>query len=100
MDKKINIQVPISKCDKEILDYAITEKLGLSINSAVIMFLKKVIEEKGIPFDITCPHPNDETLEAIREAQYLDENDSILFETREELVDYLNSIINESEDDD
>lgn len=98
MDKKINIQVPISKSDKEILDYAITEKLGLSINSAVIMFLKKLVEEKGLPFNVACPHPNDDTLEAMWESQYLDLSKAVKFETKEELIDYFNSIINESED--
>ncbi|MCQ2749090.1 MAG: type II toxin-antitoxin system RelB/DinJ family antitoxin [Clostridia bacterium] len=63
MDKKINIQVPISLKEKEILDRVIVNRLGISINSAVMMFLKKVIEEKGLPFEVELQKPNDAALE-------------------------------------
>lgn len=98
MENKINIQVPVSIEDKKILDYVITEKLGLSINNAVIMFLKKLIAEKGLPFDVACPLPNEETLEAMWESEHLNEDEALSFNSKEELIEYFNTIIKESED--
>jgi DNA-damage-inducible protein J len=42
--------------------------LGLDMTSAVRMFLKQVVLRGGIPFDVTVPKLNDETLAAIADA--------------------------------
>ena len=99
MDKKINIQVPISIKEKEILDRVILNRLGLSINNSIIMFLKKVIEEKGLPFDVSTPKPNEAALELMWNNEYYDDEQTVIH-NEEELKEWFNSIINESEDED
>jgi len=42
---------------------AVLDGLGLNISSAVNLFLKQVINYKGIPFDLRLP--NQETLQAM-----------------------------------
>jgi DNA-damage-inducible protein J len=42
--------------------------LGLDMASAVRMFLKQVVLRRGIPFEVTMPKPNEETLAAIADA--------------------------------
>jgi len=42
---------------------AVLDGLGLNISSAVNLFLKQVINYKGIPFDLRLPNP--ETLQAM-----------------------------------
>ena len=46
---------------------AIFAKIGLNTSQAINIFLNRVIQEKGIPFELKIP--NEETLEAIRELE-------------------------------
>ena len=46
---------------------AIFKKLGLNTSQAIVMFLNMVKLNNGIPFEIKIP--NDETLEAIKDAR-------------------------------
>lgn len=59
------------RTDSEIKSAAekIFEELGLSMSSAVNIFLRQTIREKGIPFALTLNVPNAETVEAIEEGR-------------------------------
>jgi len=42
--------------------------LGLDMTSAIRMFLSQVVLHDGIPFDVTVPHPNRTTSNAIADS--------------------------------
>lgn len=46
---------------------AILRQLGMNTSEAVNLFLRRVILERGIPFDVRIP--NKETIEAMRDIQ-------------------------------
>lgn len=65
----INVNVP-----KEVKDESnnIFNNLGLNMSTAINMFLKRVIYERGIPFDVKEPRPSKELLEALQELDYME----------------------------
>lgn len=48
--------------------------IGLSMATAINVFLRKVAREKRIPFELSADVPNDETIEAIREVRKMKAN--------------------------
>ncbi|RKJ76336.1 type II toxin-antitoxin system RelB/DinJ family antitoxin [Butyricicoccus sp. 1XD8-22] len=48
---------------------ALFESLGLSLSTAVNMFLRQAVREQAIPFRVGEPIPNIETLRAIEDAR-------------------------------
>ena len=60
----INIQVD-SDTKKQATD--ILNNLGLSMSTAINIFLKQVIKRDGIPFEIVNNKPNEEMLKAVQE---------------------------------
>ena len=62
----INIQVD-SKTKKEAS--AILSDLGLSMSTAINLFLRQVIKRDGLPFEVTNPKPSKDLLKALREAE-------------------------------
>lgn len=46
-------------------------ELGLSMSSAINVFLRQVIRENGLPFDVTLNVPNKITAQAIEEGDRL-----------------------------
>lgn len=65
-----NLQIAISKDDKEFID-SILDYYGMSYSQAINMFLKKTIQEAGIPFSVGFGEPNQETLHALHEPDEL-----------------------------
>ncbi len=59
------------KIDPELKEQAqvLFESLGLTLSSAVNIFLRQAVREQAIPFRIGNPVPNAETLRAIRDAR-------------------------------
>lgn len=45
------------------------ESFGLSLSSAINMFLRQAVREQAIPFRIGNPLPNSETIKAIEDAR-------------------------------
>lgn len=68
------------------------EQLGLTISTAINLFAKAVIREKGIPFAISINEYNEETKQAIDDAEH-HRNLTGPFKTTEELM---NSLLKES----
>lgn len=52
----------------------IFNSLGLNMSTAINMFLKKVIYERGIPFEVKEPKPSKEMLEALQELDYMEKH--------------------------
>ena len=61
------------RIDKTIKDQAeeIFNELGLNMTTAVNMFLRTAIRERGIPFELKLEVPNDTTAAAIEEGRKL-----------------------------
>lgn len=45
------------------------ESFGLSLSSAINMFLRQAVREQAIPFRVGNPLPNSETIKAIEDAR-------------------------------
>ncbi len=70
----INVQVDAK--DKEQATNILRD-LGLNMSTAINMFLKQIIKNDGLPFEISNPKPSKELLEA------LEEGEKIIQEVRE-----------------
>ena len=65
-------------------------EMGLSISDAVRVFLKRVVADKQLPFDVRAP--NSETLEAMAEADEIIKTKKARFASAQELIDDLEKI--------
>lgn len=62
-------QISVRVDDKVKADAAKTlEEIGLSMNTAINVFLKAVVRERRIPFELSAETPNDLTIRTIEEA--------------------------------
>ena len=64
----INIQID-SETKKQAT--AVLSDLGLSMSTAINLFLKQVIKRDGLPFEVVNPKPNKELLEALEEGEQI-----------------------------
>ena len=62
----INVQVD-SQTKKQATD--ILNDLGLSMSTAINLFLKQIIKRDGLPFEVTNPKPSRELIKALKEAE-------------------------------
>lgn len=62
----INVQID-TKTKQEAT--AILSDLGLSMSTAINLFLKQVIKKDGLPFEVTNPKPTKELLKALQEGE-------------------------------
>lgn len=67
------------RTDKEIKDQAdrIFSELGLTMTTAINMFLRTTIRENGIPFALKLDVPNDTTATAIEEGRRIASDSSV-----------------------
>ena len=63
----VNVPTEVKEESNNILN-----DLGLNMSTAINMFLKKVIFERGIPFEIREPRPSKKLLEALKELDYME----------------------------
>ena len=68
----------------------ICEELGLNMSVAINMFMKTVLREKGIPFELKLSEPNDLTKKVLSESAR-GENLNGPYNTIEELMEALNA---------
>ena len=68
MAATINLNI---RTDKDIKDAAeqIFNELGISMTTAVNMFLRQAVRSNGIPFELKLNTPNEVTLAAIEEGR-------------------------------
>ena len=50
------------------------DNVGMSVSTAVNLFVHRVIKDNKLPFEIKGDMPNDETLEALEEVKRFEEN--------------------------
>ena len=67
----INIQVD-SETKREATN--ILNDLGLSMSTAINLFLRQVIKRDGLPLEVVNPKPNKELLMALKEAEEIINN--------------------------
>ena len=80
------------RTDKEIKDQAeqIFNELGLTMTTAINIFLRTAVREHGIPFELKLEVPNDTTIAAIEEGRSLvDDPSAPRFSSIEELKEAL-----------
>ena len=63
-----NISIRIDENLKNQFD-KMCEELGLTMSSALNVFIKTVVREKRIPFELAAHVPNEETRKAIEEVE-------------------------------
>lgn len=56
---------------------ALYEELGMSLSTAFNIFVRQSLREGGLPFQVKVERPNRETLEAMLEAQRLENDPSV-----------------------
>ena len=83
--KTVNVTLRIDEDLKEQAD-ALFDDIGLSLNAACRIFLKKAVQEQRIPFELT--RPDRKTLKAISDAEQ-DKNVSGGFDSVDELIEAL-----------
>ena len=71
--RSANMNIRIDPAVKENAD-AIFQALGITTSDGINIFLKRVIAEGGIPFDVKVKTPNAETLAAFEEVKRMREN--------------------------
>ena len=65
-----NLNIRIDKNVKQSAE-KIFDDLGLNMTTAINIFLRQVVREKGIPFDVKLKVPNEVTLAAFEEGKKL-----------------------------
>lgn len=63
-----NISVPMDAAVAKRAE-SLFEELGMSMSTAINVFVRQALREGGFPFDITACKPNKETIEAMLEAE-------------------------------
>ena len=86
----INVNVPNDVKEEAT---ALFNNLGLNMSTAINMFLKKAIYERGIPFEVKEPTPSKEFLSALQELDYMEKHPEEYksFHSVKELMKDLNS---------
>ena len=75
MEKTSNINVRINKELKKKAE-EVVESLGLTLSSAINMYLMQIVLTKSIPFEISISNeiPNKETVKALKEGEKIIKN--------------------------
>lgn len=86
----INVNVP-TNVKEEATD--LFNNLGLNMSTAINMFLKRAIYERGIPFEVKELSPNKEFMSALHELDYMENHPEEYknYNSVEELMEDLNS---------
>ena len=79
-----NLNVRVDENLKKTADTLLNE-LGLNMSTAINIYLKQIVRENGIPFEIKLDKPNAETLQDVREGKNLHGPFNSLSELMEDL---------------
>lgn len=85
----INVNVP---SDVKEQATEIFNNLGLNMSTAINIFLKKAISERGIPFEVKENIPSKELISALKEVEYMEKHPEEYksFHSVDELMEDLN----------
>lgn len=84
-----NLNVRVDENLKKTAD-ALLNELGMNMSTAINIYLKQIVREKGIPFEIKLNNPNAETLQAFQDIKE-GKNLSRPFNSVAELMEDLNA---------
>ncbi len=86
----INVNVPSDVKEEATILF---NNLGLNMSTAINMFLKRAIYERGIPFEVKEPVPSKEFQSALQELDYMESHPEEYqsFHSVKELMEDLNS---------
>ena len=86
----INVNVPTEVKEEA---NALFNNLGLNMSTAINIFLKRAIIERGIPFDVKEENPSQSLVEALKELNEMEKNPKVYesYKTEEELRKSLQS---------
>lgn len=87
-----NLNVRVDENLKKTAD-ALLNELGLNMSTAINIYLKQIVRENGIPFEIKLDKPNAETLQAMQAMQDVREGKNLHgpFDSVSELMEDLNA---------
>lgn len=88
------ISVQVDTYDKELAN-GILKNLGLNMSTFVNMAIKQLIYTDGLPFTVKNPKPSNELLEALKEAEDI-ENGKIKTKSYHNVRKMFEDIINEN----
>lgn len=78
------INVRINEEDKKNFE-SLCSELGMNMSTAFSIFIKTMLREQGLPFEVSAKRPNLETLMAIEEAKKIAKDPNIKsYKTAEE----------------
>ena len=69
------INVCVDEGTKQAVEVLLDE-MGLSMTAAINMYLKRILMEQGIPFDVSARTPNATTIAAMDEFEEMKKNPS------------------------
>jgi DNA-damage-inducible protein J len=55
---------------------AVLDEMGLTMTAAINMYLKRIVRDEAIPFEVTARVPNATTIAAIKECEEIKKNPS------------------------
>ena len=84
-----NVNIRMEENLKKQFD-ALCNALGLTMTTAINIFAKTMVRQRGIPFEVSLSIPNEETLQAIDDVNN-ERNLSRHFHSVEELMEDLNA---------
>lgn len=91
MSYATNLTLRVDRDIKSEAD-ALFDSLGMSLSTAFNIFLRQAIRVGGLPFEVLAHRPNEETREAMKEAEALIRNPKAKrHTTMESLISELNS---------
>ena len=70
------INVRINEEDKKNFE-SLCSELGMNMSTAFSIFIKTMLREQGLPFEVSAKRPNLETLMAIEEAKRITKDPNI-----------------------
>ena len=62
------INVQVNKKDKDMATKILND-LGISMSTAINIFVKQIIKNDGLPFEVRNPKPSKELMEALKEGE-------------------------------
>lgn len=87
--KSVSVTFQVDESVKQAAD-ALFDDLGMSLSTALNLFLRQAVREQGIPFAVSAKAPNETTLAAM-EAAERGEDMHGPFNSVEELMEALNA---------
>lgn len=84
-----NVNIRMEENLKKQFD-TLCNELGLTMTTAINIFAKTMVRQRGIPFEVSLSIPNEETLQAIDDVNN-ERNLSRPFHSVEELMEDLNA---------